>query len=184
METDNIHDLYESLLSFTNNSDEKTSVKRNDDLKPLKQSEEQSKRDKVISQLLIEYVAEYKAKNKSSKCIRRTILIFSLSSVALFILAGLICLCFYMRSGSKDWKDLAATVSAFLTCAGLLIGVIEIITKYAFPTDSEKNITEIVKAIQNNDLTNRYYDLLASGSINDSDKREIQSESDEKRPHG
>ena len=39
------------------------------------------------------------------------------------------------------------------------------IVKYAFPEDDEKYITEIVKAIQSNDLENKKQNIQASGKV-------------------
>lgn len=166
MNPEDIKNLYESLLVVAA-STQKRSVEENKDLMPLKQSTEQRKRDTGITSLLSEYINAYKERNKSNRFVRWLLIWFSLAFVSVFAIGSIFCLVWYVFTESKDWEGLAATISAFLTCAGLLIGVLKIITQYAFPVDSEKNITEIVKAIQTNDLTNRYYDLLADGEICD-----------------
>lgn len=170
--------LYQSLFKYLVESpiDDDDHVEYEDDLKPLRQSKEQRKRDKNVSRLLSKFVDAYEEKVSSSKRIRKTVIIFSIICVSLFIAASIASLVCYLCGEGNDWQGLAAVVSAFLTCAGLLIGVLKIITKYAFPNDSEKNITDIVKAIQKNDWINRYYDLKASGSIKESDDKKILDE--------
>lgn len=147
---------------------------------PLHQSEQQEARDGSITRLLSQYVKSYEDKISFSESIRKAIVYFSFVCVSAFIIASLISLLCYVFSKDSDWHGLAAVVSAFLTCAGLLIGVLKVITEYAFPINSEKNITEIVKAIQKSDSINRYFDLKydsnSSGAITDLDDMKILDE--------
>lgn len=59
----------------------------------------------------------------------------------------------------------AGILSVCVTFAGLLLGSFNMIVKYAFPEDDEKYITEIVKAIQSNDLENKKQNIQASGKV-------------------
>lgn len=149
---------------------------------PMHQSAQQKARDETITELLEQYVGSYKGKISFSEKIRKKIVYYSLGCVSAFILASIICLIAYIFRDDSDWHGLAAVISAFLTCAGLLIGVLKVIAEYAFPINAEQNITDIVKAIQKNDLTNRYYDLRfdpESGSVDDLDCREASEEGED-----
>ena len=126
------------------------------------QTEEQKRRDGIITDLLSEYVDTYKKKAKSNRHIKNVILYFSLFVLFLFISASCAALFLYVRSESDDWQGLAAVISAFLTCAGLLIGVMKIIANYAFPLKEEEYITNIVQTIQRNDLANKRVSIEAN----------------------
>ena len=57
--------------------------------------------------------------------------------------------------------DIAALISSYLAIIGLIVGILKIIAEYVFPKDDEKYITEIVKAIQDNDLKNKQENIKA-----------------------
>lgn len=51
----------------------------------------------------------------------------------------------------NDLNSVVALVGSLISFSGLVFGLITVITKFAFPENDEVYITEIVKAIQEND---------------------------------
>lgn len=51
----------------------------------------------------------------------------------------------------SDLNAIVGFVTAFVSFAGLVFGLMTIITRFAFPENDEQYITDIVKAIQDND---------------------------------
>ncbi len=56
-------------------------------------------------------------------------------------------------------ESLVGLISVCVTFLTSVIGVLKIIVKYCFPENDEKYITEIVKAVQQNDLENKKENL-------------------------
>lgn len=148
-------DVENSVLNFVPINDEQGINKIRTETK------QQKKRDKIITDLLKQYLKSYKNKVEITKTSRIIIsitlgiILITLISTCVFIT----CLC--IKKEISDWTNLIALISAYATLFGLIIGLLKIITKYIFPTDDEKYITEIVKAIQSNDLANKREDLQA-----------------------
>lgn len=131
-----------------------------DDMAPYSdkyQTAQQATRDEYITFLLEKYKDAYAQKNRmkqfSQKCIW--------GLCASFIMGSTISLCFLtyrIAFFPQEFSDLSSVISfitAFVSFSSLIFGLMTIITKYAFPEDDEKYITEIVKAIQENDLKNK-----------------------------
>ncbi len=117
---------------------------------------EQARRDRTISKLLSIYVDSYENKMKQSRRSRRALLIISLSIVICFsIILGVLALAICISSESLNVSDIVAFITACISFISLIIGLLTIITKYFFPENDEKHITEIVQSIQNNDLKNK-----------------------------
>ena len=58
-------------------------------------------------------------------------------------------------------SGIVALITAYGSVLGVFMGVIQIITKYVFPENEEQYITEIVKAIQENDLQHKKVNIEA-----------------------
>lgn len=117
---------------------------------------QQHERDKQVTSLLKQYVKAYKNKVFASKICRWVIL----SSCLLVILgfsAALAWLVIFSASAERslDWAGLAAFVTACISFASLIIGLLTVVTKYFFPENDEQYITKIVEVIQKNDLENK-----------------------------
>lgn len=119
-------------------------------------TQEQMKRDCLITDLLREYVSAYKDKVKHSSTCRYIILIPCVLIVAIFawVLVWLV-VKFASEETAIQGGDLAAFVTACISFISLIIGLLTIVTKYFFPEDDEKYITSIVESIQKNDLANK-----------------------------
>lgn len=117
---------------------------------------QQSLRDKEITRLLEEYVKAYQYKVKSGKVYRPIIfgicmlIIIAFATVLVWMVTQVIAI-----SSEIKISGLAAFITACVTFLSLIIGLLTIITKYFFPEDDEKYITQIVESIQSNDLENK-----------------------------
>lgn len=76
---------------------------------------------------------------------------------AVFIVGSIVSLVFltyrisFFSNEFSDLNSVIGFVTAFVGFAGLVFGMATIITKFAFPENDEQYITDIVKAIQEND---------------------------------
>lgn len=117
------------------------------------QTEEQLARDKTITEILNAYYNSYKKKQKVKSNCQCIIVIICF----VFALASIICLMTLCLSFAKyparfnDLNSVVALVGSLISFSGLVFGLITVITKFAFPENDEVYITEIVKAIQEND---------------------------------
>ena len=60
-------------------------------------------------------------------------------------------------------------ISVCVTFLGLIVGLLQIITKYVFPENEEEYITRIVELIQNNDLENKKENIKVHVKANNSE---------------
>lgn len=117
------------------------------------QTEEQLKRDSTITKLLTEYYEAYVRKGKMRMYLQQGIW----GLCAVFVMGSIIALLFLTQKvvfHSDELSDLnviVGFVTAFVSFAGLVFGLMTIITRFAFPENDEQYITDIVKAIQDND---------------------------------
>ncbi|MGN0340681.1 MAG: hypothetical protein ACI4D0_09295 [Lachnospira sp.] len=117
---------------------------------------EQRLRDKKITELLCQYVDAYSYKNTSNKFYKAI-----LFSVCLILLLGF-CAGFVMFAVTMiEWgtetsvEGAVKVLTVCVTFITLIVGTMNIITKYVFPENEEEYITRIVEIIQNNDLENK-----------------------------
>lgn len=117
---------------------------------------EQRLRDGRITELLNQYVNAYQYKNKSNKVYKAI-----LFGVCLLILIGF-CIGFVIfvcamrgMNSNTSIEDAVRVLTVCVTFITLIIGTMNIITKYVFPENEEEYITRIVEIIQNNDLENK-----------------------------
>lgn len=136
------------------------------------QTKQQQERDKVITKILREYASSYAKKGQVKEQCQKFMLficcVFVMISV--FGILGLTCRVVIAPESISDLSALAAFVTAFLGFVSLVFGLITVITKYAFPEDDERYIADIVKAIQDNDLSHKIANMkLVQGASLDSD---------------
>lgn len=119
-------------------------------------TKEQRDRDHQITELLETYVGAYKSKVKQGFWYRVIIPVLCVLIIGGFaiILGKLSWQLFSAEAGFKA-ADAVSFITACVSFLTLIIGVLHIITKYFFPEDDEKYITQIVESIQRNDLENR-----------------------------
>ena len=117
---------------------------------------EQKERDHKVSELLEYYVDSYKHKVDSSKGYRLALFVICMLIISSFA-ASFLVIVFKLISNDFIWKveTLIGFMTASLSFAGLIIGLLTIITKYFFPENDEQYITKIVELIQKNDLENK-----------------------------
>lgn len=132
------------------------------------QTKQQQKRDKVITKILREYASSYAKKGQVKEQCQKFMLficcVFVMISV--FGVLGLTCRVVIAPESISDLSALAA----FVGFVSLVFGLITVITKYAFPEDDERYIADIVKAIQDNDLSHKIANMkLVQGASLDSD---------------
>ena len=117
---------------------------------------QQKSRDRKITELLSIYVKTYDYKSKSNKWYK---------GILFFICIGILvafCISFVVFVSNVDFNgetssvaDVIQLISVCITFLGLIVGLLQTITKYVFPENEEEYITRIVELIQNNDLENK-----------------------------
>ena len=119
-----------------------------------------------------EYASSYAKKGQvKEQCQKFMIFICGVFvMISVFGILGLTCRVVIAPESISDLSALAAFVTAFVGFASLVFGLITVITKYAFPEDDERYIADIVKAIQDNDLSHKIANMkLVQGASLDSD---------------
>lgn len=116
---------------------------------------EQSSRDKIVTEILTQYKNLYKKKVRQSSFCRYLIIVPCIIIIAKFF--GILenfatCI---IQQNDISVSTMVSFVSLCLSFISLIIGLLTIITKYFFPENDEKYITEIINSIQANDLKNR-----------------------------
>lgn len=120
------------------------------------QTDQQRHRDVKISELLDEYTSSYKEKRKFREEKRKAL--FSLCTTIIggaAIMFGLVLLKMIFAPRGMVVADVVAFVTACGSFLTLVIGLMQIITKYCFPENDEEYITKIVQSIQENDLQHK-----------------------------
>ncbi len=143
----------------TLNPDSKKSLKNDSGLNNNKTDEEKF-RDNLISDLLLAYVKSYKSKVIAQKCFR--FILFTISMMIVIAFATLfisLLINFDLSSDITSSESLIGLISVCVTFLTSIIGILKIIVKYCFPENDEQYITDIVKAVQENDLENKKENL-------------------------
>lgn len=121
-------------------------------------TDEQVARDKQITQLLTKYVHNYSNKIEKNGEYKEHIFMVCESIIimyAIIIPVVILFACSSRRGRITTGADVAALISVCVSFLGLIIGLMQIITKYVFPEKEEEYITQIVRAIQENDLKHK-----------------------------
>lgn len=158
----NAQQFFTSILSkYSDNDDENYFPKSAKDVKKYYpdeyQTEAQDKRDHQVTDLLTEYVMDYKKSNTNKAGMK----------IALFVICAALIIGF---SAVLIWvinialvKDtvvaMGTLITVVLTYLTSLITILTIITKHLFPSEQDRNITEIVKVIQKNDLAHKQMNI-------------------------
>ena len=120
---------------------------------------QQRKRDQETTKLYEQFVKSHEDKQefarKSKEYIRNSCFVWVI--VLILTCAGLSW--YVIACTERSINDIAALISALVPITVAIIGTLNIVTKYVFPEDEEKNITEIVKLIHTNDLANKQENL-------------------------
>lgn len=131
---------------------------------------QQKSRDRKITELLSTYVETYNYKSKSNKWYK---------GILFFICVGILiafCISFIVFISNVDFNgeansipDVIQLISVCVTFLGLIVGLLQTITKYVFPENEEEYITRIVELIQNNDLENKKENIKVQGKVYNSE---------------
>lgn len=107
-------------------------------------------RNESVTKMLSSYVDERCERAKVNMRLKMAVFVFFV--VLLFYLTVAVVL-FLARMSNKDTVSSAVSVvSALVTYFASVIGIFEIITKYLFPLDEEKNTINMMKTILDNDV--------------------------------
>ena len=141
-------------------------------LKDNWQTEEQKKRDVKISELLTQYVKAYSEKvsfviSKRNAIVELLLWAISILIITIVVITFIFC---FAKNGIEE--NLIAIISSYVSILSLIFGLLTTITKYIFPENDEKYITEIVSSIQKNDLENKKLNIDASKSKNEEKAQE------------
>ena len=68
-------------------------------------------------------------------------------------------------------ENVIQLVSVCVTFLGLIVGLLQTITKYVFPENDEEYITRIVELIQKNDLENKKENIKVKGVLNNTEEK-------------
>jgi len=150
--------ILESLQNIADSNGIKA-TKSEDELKKrfCSNLEQQESRDKATTDLYRQFVESHKEKQAFVKEEKKRILDFCIKWVSVFIGACVffsLIIVLIILFTKKESAGIIALLSVIVPMVVAVIGMLTIVTKYVFPEDEEKNITEIVKAIHKNDLDN------------------------------
>ena len=130
---------------------------------------QQKRRDRKITELLSIYVENYKDKSKSNKWYKSILFGICILILAAFSISFIVFICKIDIHGKMDSiANVVQIISVCVTFLGLIIGLLQTITKYIFPENEEEYITRIVEMIQNNDLENKKENIRVQGKGNTS----------------
>jgi hypothetical protein len=117
---------------------------------------QQKSRDRKITELLSTYVETYNYKSKSNKWYKRILFLICVGILVAFCISFIIFIHNVDFTGkTNSIPDVIQLISVCVTFLGLIVGLLQTITKYVFPAHDEEYITRIVEIIQNNDLKNK-----------------------------
>lgn len=121
-------------------------------------TDEQVARDRHVTTLLAKYVSNYSNKIEINGEYKERIFTMCeciIVMYAIIVPVIIVFACSSRRGVSITGADVVALISVCVSFLGLIIGLMQIITKYVFPEKEEEYITQIVRAIQENDLKHK-----------------------------
>lgn len=126
---------------------------------------QQKSRDRKITDLLSIYVKNYEYKSKSNKWYKGILFAICIIILLGFCISFIIFICNVDFNGETDSvPNVIQLISVCITFLGLIVGLLQTITKYVFPENEEEYITRIVELIQNNDLENKKENIKVQGT--------------------
>jgi len=124
---------------------------------------EQRNRDQFITRLFQSFVRSYESKSAFSDRAKTLILRFTIAWISIMLVSCLLATRSFILAGGRSFADISALLSAVLPFVAAIIGTLNIVTRYVFPADEEKYITEIVKSVQQYDLENKRLNMRVHG---------------------
>ena len=120
------------------------------------QLDSKKSRDRKITELLSTYVEVYNYKSKSNKWYKGILFFICVGILVAFCISFIVFICNVDFNGqANSVPNVIQLISVCITFLGLIVGLLQTITKYVFPENEEEYITRIVELIQNNDLENK-----------------------------
>lgn len=132
---------------------------------------QQKARDRKITELLTTYVETYNYKSKSNKWYKGILFFICVGILVAFCISFIVFICNVdFNREANSIPDVIQLISVCVTFLGLIVGLLQTITKYVFPENEEEYITRIVELIQNNDLENKKENIKVQGKVNNLEK--------------
>ena len=162
----NFHEIFDSIMNSVEyiqnvNSNQEVDKVYNDEFT----THQQRLRDKKITELLECYVDGYKYKNKSNKWYKGILVGLCGLILLAFSIVFIIFICnVNLSDKGHSIGNVVELISVCVTFLTLIVGILQIITKYVFPEKEEEYITRIVEIIQNNDLENKKENIKVQAS--------------------
>jgi hypothetical protein len=123
-------------------------------------TEQQRLRDEYTTNLYKQFVDAHKEKQLFVKKSKESIRSWCIAWVTLLILACICLSAFVLIGTERQATDVIALISSAVPLVAAVIGTLNIVTKHVFPENEEQYITDIVKAINENDLKNKQQNLM------------------------
>lgn len=108
-------------------------------------------RNRKLTNLLDDYITQRSKRVKENRVLKFIIFGFFLALLAV-LTAAVIVFVYSRRDSEENLASAISLVSVSVTYLGSLIGVFEIMSKYLFPTDEEKDTISMIQAVINNDV--------------------------------
>ena len=130
------------------------------------QLDSKKSRDRKITELLSTYVEVYNYKSKSNKWYKGILFFICVGILVAFCISFIVFICNVDFNGqANSVPNVIQLISVCITFLGLIVGLLQTITKYVFPENEEEYITRIVELIQNNDLENKKENIKVQGKV-------------------
>ena len=159
--------LLDSIKRYAVSSDDKEMRSAYDDKYITQQ---QQLRDEQVTELLEQYVYEYKYKTKSNKWYKGILFGCCIGILIAFcIIFGVLIFRFDINNEKQSLETTIQLISVCVTFLTLIISILKIIAKYVFHKKEDEYITRIVEIIQSNDLKNKKANIKAQLSSSNND---------------
>ena len=122
-------------------------------------TEQQRSRDRDTTALYKQFVEAHKEKQRFSKKAKKAICVSCVAWVSLLIIVCCVLSIYVITKTNRQSSDIVALISAVIPIVVAIVGTLNIVVRHVFPENEEKNITEIVKAIHENDFKNKQENL-------------------------
>lgn len=148
----NYNELYKLVLADLLGSQYDTKRTRNEEYAAqlIGVHAEFVKRNSKLTDLLDDYITQRKARVRTNNFLKKFIFWFFVALLAVLTLAVVM---FFIRNGSASTiPAMVSLLSVSVTYLASLIAVFEIMSKYLFPVDEEKDTIHMIQAVINNDV--------------------------------
>ncbi len=162
----NFHTVLGELLS--SDYDNKSTRSENYAIQLVRVHEEFARRNEKLTTLLSDFIDQRRSRVKTNNVFK--IIIFVFLILMLTVLTGALVMFVEHNIGVSTLPALGSLLSVLITYLVSLIAVLEIMTRYLFPLDEEKDTINMIKAVISNDV--KVEDLM-SKAIDKSNQDDI-----------